>query len=236
MTEQNVLKGLALYFQSPLVDDMRRTLAQYPDINIKDAYSDGQVKSKHWLVEVLFSQSLQHDHTLGTVFVLGGWYGTLSAMLLDWAVRCPEDAPDIGKIRSFDIDPTVERVADVMNRTHLMNDWRFKASTSDMFDLDYNQTRYQVHRSDGSTVDLMDVPNTIINTSCEHIDGKKWYSKIPAGKLCVLQSNNFDEIPEHVDCRSSLQDMVETFPMSDCWFAGELELGNYSRYMLIGTK
>ena len=39
---------------------------------------------------------------------------------------------------------------------------------------------------------MSDVPNTIINTSCEHIvNFDEWYRKIPAGKLVILQSNDY---------------------------------------------
>ena len=47
--------------------------------------------------------------------------------------------------------------------------------------------------------------DTIINTRCEHIlDFPVGIAKYPNGKLIVLQTNNFFEIEEHVNCVKDL--------------------------------
>ena len=59
---------------------------------------------------------------------------------------------------------------------------------------------------------ITDVPDTIINTSCEHIhDFELWYNKIPKGKLIILQGNDYFELNEHVNC-SADQDSFEKAP------------------------
>ena len=43
-------------------------------------------------------------------------------------------------------------------------------------------------------------PDTVINTSCEHIENfNEWYDKIPKGKIVILQTNNYFDF-EHVNC------------------------------------
>jgi hypothetical protein len=84
---------------------------------------------------------------------------------------------------------------------------------------------------------IADVPDTIINTSCEHIENfGEWYNKIPKGKLLVLQANNFVEVDEHVNTYNTLDEFSESVPMAKTLYTGELELTKYTRYMKIGYK
>jgi hypothetical protein len=115
-------------------------------------------------------------------------------------------------------------------------DWQFKASTMNIHEMTY-PTEYYVYRSDESIAKLTDDPDTIINTSCEHIENfNEWYSKYPNGKIVVLQSNNFFEIKEHINCSSSLEEFANQTPMSHVYYDGELFLDKYTRYMRIGIK
>ena len=84
---------------------------------------------------------------------------------------------------------------------------------------------------------MKDNPDTIINTSCEHIkDFSSWYNKIPTGKLVILQGNNYFEIPEHVNCSSNLNEFSNKLPMTITLYEGELELPKYKRFMKIGFR
>lgn len=197
------------------------------DIDIdKDCFSRGQLQSKLWLVSEL--QDLDID--LGTVFLCAGWYGTLATMLFESGIK-------INKIRSFDIDPSTPDIAKVFNKPWVMEDWKFQASVEDIHNIDYNSHTYTVSRSDGTTCSLTDTPNTVINTSCEHIENfSEWYDKIPMDTLVVLQSNNYYEIEEHVNCVKDIKEFGRMAPMTGPLFAGELELPKYKRFMLIGRK
>jgi len=78
--------------------------------------------------------------------------------------------------------------------------------------------------------------DTVINTSCEHVENfSNWYDKVPQGRLVVLQSNNYFEHDEHINCVDSLEEFKKQCPM-DIVFSGELELPLYKRFMLIGYK
>ena len=210
---------------SKFFDNFGQLLNKYPDIDLRDFFSKGQIESKRWLVDEL----LKSNPNMGTVFLCAGWYGSLATFLLETNLR-------IEKIRSFDVDPSCAKIAETFNRSWVMDNWKFKATTLDIHDIKY-PTTYETERSDSSTVELFDIPNTIINTSCEHIkDFNKWYSRIPKGTLLVLQSNNFFEIEDHINSVSDVEEFSLMTPMTECLHLGELPLTNYSRFMKIGYK
>ena len=97
--------------------------------------------------------------------------------------------------RSFDIDFKCEGIAKVFNKPWVIDDWKFQASTQDIQSINFEEHVSTVRRADGSECNVLDVPDTIINTSCEHIENfTDWYAKIPNGKLVILQSNNYFEM------------------------------------------
>lgn len=201
-------------------------LRNFPQASLADALSVGQIESKKWLIRALE----EIDASLGTIFVVGGWWGVLPAMMFESALR-------FDKIRSFDIDPSCAPIADTMNRPYVMQGWRFKASTADMRQMDYRGFHYTTLRADGSQAPISDSPDTIINTSCEHLDGfGSWWEGIPVGKLAVLQSNNFSAVAEHCNCVESLEQFSAQAKMQRTLFAGELKLPDYKRFMLIGYR
>lgn len=192
----------------------------------KDCLSRGQIKSKMWLIHHL--EKVGAD--LGVVFLCAGWYATLATMLFESGLK-------IQKIRSFDIDPDVWEIAETFNKPWMAEDWKFKASTKDIYDIDFLGTMYDVYKGDGNIQPLMDTPNTIINTSCEHIEHfAQWFDRIPKGKLCVMQANDYEEIEEHVNYYNTLEDFSKDCPMEKVFYEGELDLGEYKRFMKIGYR
>lgn len=204
-----------------------KTIRLYPDANWKDAFSRGQLRSKQWLLDSL---KQTHGNTnLGTIYICAGWYGTLAYLLFT-------NNFILNKIRSFDIDESCWKIAETLNKNYVMQDWKFKASTLDIHNIDY-PGKYNTLRNNGSQCELFEDPNTIINTSCEHIPNfKQWYNKIPNGKLVVLQSNNYYEIDDHINCYETVDSFVKDCPMSNLDFSGTLDCGEYNRFMIIGTK
>lgn len=222
----NLLNGLEfLYPDNITISQIKRTLNMFPESEsaMADAFSLGQLESKLWLIENL-------PKNLGTVFICAGWYGTLASLMFERA------RDNFEKIRSFDIDSSCASIADNMNRPWVMDGWQFKASTLDILDMKY-PTTHTTYRADGSSLQLTEMPDTIINTSCEHIlDFKKWYEKIPSGKLICLQSNNYVAIEEHVNCVKDIDEFKDMAPMSELYYIGKKEMPKYTRFMLIGRK
>ena len=196
-----------------------------------DCFSRGQLQSKLWLVEELEKLDLK----LGVVFLCAGWYATLATMIFESKL----DQTDL-EIRSFDLDPTCARIAETFNKHWLTQKWKFKASTHDImdfkFDPNYGAGAYYWNTdASNRVIQMKDIPDTFINTSCEHIPNfKEWYAKIPEGRLVILQSNNFFEVEEHVNCVSNIDDFIEMAPMSELMYSGSIDLPKYKRFMLIG--
>jgi len=191
---------------------------------LKDALAEGQLNSKLWLLDKI------KGIDLGTVFICAGWYGVLATMMFE------DENVYVDKIRSFDIDDSCWEVAEDFNRPWTKDNWKFKASTLDILKMNF-PTEHKTYRANKTSLILCEMPNTIINTSCEHIENfTDWFNLIPAGKLVALQSNNYFEIDDHVNCVNSLDEFKQRAPLSNIIYKGELELEKYTRYMLIGIK
>ena len=172
-----------------------------------DAFWSGQLRSKEWLINCLD----EHVHFGSSIDIHGGWVGVLASMLFQSNIP-------ITTIRSIDIDPHCEHVANTMNGIEF-HAGRFRAVTGNMVNI----------RSDADIV---------INTSCEHITQDEydlWLSGLKHNALIVLQSNNY-EIPEHIRIAKSLQKFENQSDLTKILFSGELQLPLYDRYMLIGYK
>lgn len=210
---------------SEFFDNIGQVLSKHPDIDLRDVFSKGQMRSKRWLV----NQLIDLNKPLGTVFICAGWYGTLASFLF-------ESKLNIKKIRSFDVDDTCEDIAEDFNRAKLIDDWQFKAATCDIHRITYPY-KYVTYKGNGTPVELIDMPDTIINTSCEHIKNfDRWYDKIPDGLLVALQSNNYYNVPEHINCVDNEVQLAIQAPMKDVLYMGSLHLKKYSRFMVIGYK
>ena len=218
-----IIQGLT---GSQLIEGMRK----YKDDDSfnADCFSRGQLESKLWLVKEL--SELKVD--LGTVFLCAGWYATLATMLFESNIK-------VNKVRSFDIDESCVDIAETFNKPWFVDEWRFKSITQDIMDINYNEHvwQYWSNANNRMSYPITDSPDTIINTSCEHIENfAEWYDLIPDGKLVVLQSNNFFDVEEHVNCVGSIEEFVVKAPMQNILFSGKLDLPKYKRFMLIGYK
>ena len=223
--DNDIFGRMLVLTNNTLFNNLRNAVDNH-DANLSDALSWGQLKSKRWLVDELE----KIDLPLGTIFLCAGWYATLAAMLFQ--SKC-----SINKIRSFDIDENCATIAETVNRNYTKKDWRFKASTADIHNIEYTDYTYKTKRFNGTVCEITDTAETVINTSCEHIeDFAEWYSKIPNQTIVVLQSNNYFEIEDHINCSKNILEFAKQTPMTDCLYSGVLELPKYTRFMRIGIK
>lgn len=182
-----------------------QAIRQSPDpMRTMDAFWQGQLKSKEWLITNL----RKNVNKVVTIDIHGGWVGVLASMLFQSDIVCKN-------IRSIDIDPTCEPIATMMNKKEEMSG-RFRAVTADMCTI----------RSDADVI----VNTSCEHITQDQYD--LWLSGIPHNSLLVLQSNNYD-IPEHVRTAKSLEEFKTQCQINVLW-AGELELPLYTRYMIIG--
>lgn len=177
----------------------------------KDAFSNGQVDSKLWLCQEL--ESLKWQSNLTRIY--GGWYGILAFLLLS------RQQFQVDRIESYDVDPSCEPIADMINENWVIKEWQFKAHTGDC-----NQA-------------LPGTPDLIINTSTEHFETMDWFDNIAKGTRVIIQGNNMPH-DDHFVHSNSLQDFTKRYPMSDLVYRGELHFvypeWKFTRYMVIGYK
>ena len=173
-----------------------------------EAFWGGQLQSKEWLIN-----NLRPWITLpANITIYGGWVGVLASMLFQSEIP-------IEKIESVDIDCRCLDTAIIMNKIEEMQG-RFRSVCRPM----------ETYPNFG--------PNPVaINTSAEHISQdayNQWLDMLLPNTLIVVQSNNY-EIAEHCRTAKSL-DEFRTQTNLEEWWAGELELPLYTRYMIIGIK
>jgi hypothetical protein len=176
-----------------------------------DSFSSGQIGSKLWLCEELEKLF----DIIDTIWVYGGWYGVLPLLLKT------RNNIHIGKIRSYDIDPSCEIIADKLNEYWVWQDWKFKAHTEDCNNLQPFK------------VDL------IVNTAIEHFESDQWWNNIPSGTTVALQSNNMPHSEHHSIC-NSLDEFIARYPVSQSLYQGQLKFKypnwEFTRFMVIGLK
>jgi hypothetical protein len=206
-------------------------LNDHPDagkVKILDAFSQGQLDSKLWLIDQIKELKL----FLGRVWVVCGWIGTMSYLLTQHRAQLA-----IKSLRSFDVDPCCADLAETLNQNAVEKDWFFKATTLDAMDIVYDSFEYVTCKHGGMLKHMKETADTIINTSCEHmIDFDAWFEKIPSGKLVILQCSSDDTYDGHANNMVNLYELSSRAICKRVYFKGTLDCGNYLRHMLIGRK
>ena len=196
-----------------------------PD-DLQHALNRNQIACKTWLLDALFDAL---GGRFATLTVVGGRYGGLGALLLG------DDRFQVDRVLSHDIDPNCARVAGWLNRKHAP-DGRFQAVTADVRDLDYERLDGRV-AAPGAAGNGAQVPDLVIDTRCEHITPTEaWYGRIPPETLQVLQSNDYFDCPDHVNCQTDLEAFKADLPMRELYYQGSMARKRYTRFMLIGRK
>lgn len=176
-----------------------------------ESFWGGQLESKTWLIESLSKKSKAISNANAVIH--GGWNGVLANMLFN---------SDIGikHIISIDIDPACKQIASTINKRQEM-EGMFEAVTGDMCSYEYTTNPYFV-----------------INTSCEHITQEQymqWLDNVPSSAKIILQSNNYFELDEHINCSETLDEFIKKSKLN-VETANELQLAKYKRFMIIGTQ
>lgn len=189
------------------MDAIRNSKDRYRTL---ESFWKGQVNSKIWLIENLQS-ALAMNLIQYRIVIHGGWNGVLSSLLFNSNIP-------INHITSVDIDPACEETACTINKRQEIQG-KFTAITGDMCSYKY-------------------VADIVINTSCEHVTDvqlQEWFANIPDNALVVMQSNNYFELDEHVNCVNSAEDLANKVKLSN-YSTFELALPKYTRYMVIGEN
>jgi len=185
-----------------------QAIRQSPDpMRTMDAFWQGQLKSKEWLI----SNLRKNVNKVVSIDIHGGWVGVLASMLFQSDIY-------VTTIRSIDIDPSCEPIATMMNKKEEMAGM-FRAITADMCEI----------RSDADVV----INTSCEHITQDQYD--LWLTGMPHNSLFVLQSNNYN-IPEHVRTAKDLNEFTQQCHLENVLWAGELELPLYKRFMVIGRQ
>ena len=187
-----------------------------------ESLSPNQIKCKKWLVSELeafvieepwreFSRSfpLNIEH-------IGGWFGW---PLVDFMKHLP-----IESYRNVEADPFAVKV---FNRyvDFFDPDFDCRAIESDIRDLNPTNSKHGSIR-------------VVINTSCEHMPPLPELLKdrgyIEEKVVFFLQSNNLFDEPDHINCVSSCEELIQQSGLTKVYSAGTLDMGHYERYMVVG--
>ena len=201
-------------------ENLSKVVKKYPNrlIDVLNCFNTNQYKSKMWLVDMLNQYPYDFKNKSKEyvdICILGGWYGLLGHLLLENYNK----EFDIRKITSIDVDPLAKNVGKSFTDV-------IKFKTLNIKDMD---SEYNSH-------------STFINTSCEHMKQSLIYdsiSKMKKRSLVVLQSNNYIQIQEHINCVWSLEKFVEQY--DECLekkqvFELHIPKEDYTRFMIIGVK
>lgn len=223
----DILGGLARRRDDPFLTDLVRLLERWREPRLAHALNKNQIASKAWLIDELVETA---GGSLGTVYVLGGWLAVMGALLL------ADRRVTVDRVLSFDLDADCAPLAEALNRSHA-EAGRFVALTADVGAIDYTRSTFTRTAADGSAETVTAQPDTVINTSCEHLaDFAGWYGRIPEGTLVALQSNDAVGEEGHVNCVPDLAAFEAQALLAEPMFAGALPLKRYTRFMLIGRR
>ena len=210
-----------------IVDKLKDLMYSYPNVDMSSFVNKHHAILYSWIIENLVR--VYGQKYLGTIYILGGGIGMLGAMLLDTALR-------LENIRSLDINGTCKFLADEMMKKEVLNDWKFKASTQDLFEVGYETNRFSLILPDGTTSkEFSEVPGIVINTNTSYLANMEedWYKKmIPDTRKMVLVGETGNVSRPY----SSSKEFNATFPMAFEQYTGTLTIEDKQYYMKIGIK
>jgi hypothetical protein len=201
--------------QADYITRLASTISNNPDLNWKDALSRNQVKSKLWLIDRLnklevFAKKQSINDAETTTLVVGGWVGMIPFL-------ASMSQLNLGNVINIDIDTSVHSAAHELNTNTHSN---FKNSGTDVREVDLTKYKNPL----------------VIDTIVEHFENHgKWVKTLPKGTTVVLQGNDMFNVPDHVNCHTTLEDFIGSCGLNNIIWAGELNLHMCTRYMAIGT-
>jgi hypothetical protein len=197
--------------------DIQRIAKHFPGrlLDAFSCFSQNQFDCKTWLIDCLNQYPYHFKNKTKDsidIAILGGWYGLMAKLLSTNFILKP-----INNIHSFDFDPIAKKIGKTL----------FPEVTfieKDVTELDLNDKHFSI----------------VINTSCEHIDQKLLYKSIdtaPEKTLFVLQSNNYKDLQQHINCVENLEQFTKQYESRlENIRPFELQKEKYTRFMIMGVK
>lgn len=184
-----------------------------------ESVSPNQIKCKQWLTSelkpIIKKYGQYWPESNYTTEIIGGWFGW---PLLDYISDIP-----LGTVRLVDIDSFCSQVSHKYCEIFKPG-FNFKFINEDIMDISENNDTRKTR--------------LVINTSCEHMADmsdiiiSRGYNTEKI--MVVLQSNNKIDEPDHINCVNSWKELAEQSGVVNVYYGGELNMGSYTRYMVIG--
>lgn len=180
--------------------------AQDPVVKaIINSENSRQHACKDWLIE-------QTENYIGlkdqfSVCVAGGWFGLMAHKLRQ------HYSDRITKLVSFDRNKQCMEIGHMLYPNSKI---KFEWQTVENFD----PVEFDV----------------IVSTSCEHFSDKvlnNFLSRKQTNAVVVLQNNNYFALPEHTNCKHSLEEFADSIDLM-IMDQQQLETEYYTRYMIVG--
>lgn len=203
----------------------RLIIKDYPH-KVKDfveSILSNQIRCKEWLVTELKRtlDKKKENFEAKKVIILGAWYGNIIVPLL------VKNIPEIESITLVDMDEDAMK----LSRKFLYDEYHEKVNLTWLVDdvnfMDFDKMYF----------------NICINTSCEHMYPMSSIEfKNDKDVIYALQSNDMEDIREHVSCVTSAQELADQANLSKTYFKGDKELKKssgqetFNRYMVIGKR
>lgn len=183
-----------------------------------ESVSPNQIISKRWLVAELeyycLKRAIPNNYDLD-IEIIGGWFGY---PFLQYISHLP-----INSVRNIDVDPFAIQV--------------FQKYV-EFFDPDFECVSVNENIQDLRENNAARRTRCVINTSCEHMPPLPELVKdrgyIPEKVVFFLQSNNMFGEPDHVNCVNSVNELVEQSGITEIYYNGEKDMGEYKRFMVVG--
>ena len=181
-------------------------------VDTLDCFNQNQYDCKTWLVDCL--NQYPHHFKMKTkdsidIAIFGGWYGLMAKLISDNFTLKP-----IRNIYSYDYDPYAGRIGRLLFPN-------IEFVEKDVSDIDISQKSFSI----------------VINTSCEHIQQRlidKTIMDAPQNTLFVLQSNDYKEVTQHINCVNNLEEFLAQYQdVLTNTRLYEKDMGKYKRFMIM---
>lgn len=191
-----------------LIDSLFYSILQADSLSESNWFANhlliNKQNSKEWL-----SKELLKVHSPQNTLILGSWYATILPYLLY----------NNNKFTCVDIDPSVKRLSDIFNnRLYDINPVETISMDAKVF----------LNCSD------MGIYDTVINTSCEHMNFDMSEVIHDENAVYAFQSNDYFSNSEHINCKHSLEEFVVSTGLKNIMYTGEMKMRKYTRFMVIG--
>jgi len=197
--------------------DLKTIAKKFPGrlLDALDCFNQNQFDCKMWLVDCLnqypYHFKMKTKDSID-IAILGGWYGLMAKLLSDNFTLKP-----IRNIYSYDFDPYAGQLGRILFPS-------IEFVEQDVKDLKIGEKSFSI----------------VINTSCEHMEQQiidNSISSAPENTLFVLQSNNYTEIQQHINCVEDLDTFVNQYTdsLTNIRYYKK-DMGKYTRFMILGVK